>query len=111
MSVSEGLIRPTLLRLFPTLDHERARREIVLGLEGGQWTDHRELFRAVRHNPRGEFGVGPGTFSRTLAKLEDEGLIESREENVGLTAYESRRMYRLTEYGKDELEQMGAENV
>lgn len=111
MSVADSLIRDTVVRLFPTLDYERARREIVLALEGGHWTNHLDLFRAVRHNPRGKFGVGPGTFSRTLAGLEDEGLIETREENVGLTAYESRRMYRLTDYGSSELEQMGAENV
>lgn len=111
MSVSDSLIRDAVVRLFPTLDYERARREIVLALEGGQWTNHRDLFRAIRHNPRGEFGVGPGTFSRTLIKLEDEGLIETRQKNVGLTAYESRRMYRLTEYGSSELKQMGADNV
>lgn len=111
MSVSTSLIRDTIVRLLPTLDKERTRREIVLALEGGQWTNHRNLFRAVRHNPRGEFGVGPATFIRTLIKLEDEGLIESRQENVGLTAHESRKMYRLTDHGGRELEQMGADNV
>lgn len=105
MSVADRMLR------LVGPDHERMRREILLALEDGKWRNVLEVSRAVRHNSRGHVRGGPGTMFRTLGKLEDEGLVEITEENIGLTDYESRKLARLTEYGKDEMEQMGAANV
>lgn len=105
MSVGERLLR------LVGPDQERTRTELLLALADGQWRQPKELMQAIRYNPRGRFHVGPATMLRTLNQLSEEGIVETREQRIGLTNYESRRLVRLTDFGKDGLEQMGAENV
>ncbi|MDN5698071.1 MAG: PadR family transcriptional regulator [Rubrobacter sp.] len=103
------------LRFLPREDQKRVRRELLTALAKGQWVNVQEVTETVRQSlredERDEFRAGPGTLFTALSGLTDEGLVQIKEENVGPNGHETRTMCRLTAYGKDELDQMGAANV
>lgn len=96
--------------LMPEPNQDGMRREILAALEQGGALDSSELAEAVKHNPRGEFVGGLGLMFSVLDELAGQGVVEIA---PGSSAGEdnSPATVRLTHYGRDELEQMGAANV
>jgi DNA-binding PadR family transcriptional regulator len=61
-----------------------------------------EVIRLLRDRFMGVYAPSPGTIYPRLARLEEEGLVTHDEEN-------GRKVYRITEAGRDELRSRGAE--
>src|SRR5580700_10147130 len=61
-----------------------------------------EVIRLLRDRFMGVYAPSPGTIYPRLARLEDEGLVTHEEEN-------GRKVYRITEAGREELRSRGAE--
>lgn len=106
MSVSDKLIR-----LMPEPNQAGMRREILAALVQRGALDSSELAEAVKHNPRGEFVGGFGLMVSVLDELAGQGVVEIAALGYGAGDDNSPAMVRLTHYGRDELEQMGAANV
>jgi DNA-binding PadR family transcriptional regulator len=61
-----------------------------------------EVIRLLRDRFMGVYAPSPGTIYPRLSRLEDEGLVTHDEEN-------GRKVYRITEAGREELRSRGAE--
>jgi DNA-binding PadR family transcriptional regulator len=61
-----------------------------------------EVIRLLRDRFMGVYAPSPGTIYPRLSRLEDEGLVTHDEEN-------GRKVYRITEAGREELRNRGAE--
>ncbi len=61
-----------------------------------------EVIRLLRDRFMGVYAPSPGTIYPRLARLEEEGLVTHDEEN-------GRKVYRITEAGREELRSRGAE--
>src|SRR6266567_8944048 len=61
-----------------------------------------EVIRLLRDRFMGVYAPSPGTIYPRLARLEEEGLVIHDEEN-------GRRVYRITEAGREELRKRGSE--
>ena len=61
-----------------------------------------EVIRLLRNRFMGVYAPSPGTIYPRLSRLEDEGLVTHDEEN-------GRKVYRITEAGREELRSRGAE--
>ena len=61
-----------------------------------------EVIRLLRDRFMGVYAPSPGTIYPRLARLEEEGLVTHDEEN-------GRKVYRITEAGREELRNRGAE--
>jgi DNA-binding PadR family transcriptional regulator len=61
-----------------------------------------EVIRLLRDRFMGVYAPSPGTIYPRLSRLEDEGLVTHDEEN-------GRKVYRITEAGREELHSRGAE--
>src|SRR5215831_11663874 len=61
-----------------------------------------EVIRLLRDRFMGVYAPSPGTIYPRLARLEEEGLVTHDEEN-------GRKVYRITEAGREELRKRGSE--
>ena len=89
-------------------DYEQIRRELLLTLADGRGMNAAELMSTVITNAGGEIPPRPKPVFSVLDRLTEEGLVETK---GGPGNFEHNKLWRITDFGKDELEQMGAANV
>lgn len=75
----------------------------VLGLISRQPVSGYDVRKVFATTPMGHFSSSPGAIYPALARLEREGLIQGEVENVG--TLRPRKVYALTELGRDALKQ------
>jgi DNA-binding PadR family transcriptional regulator len=87
--------------MTPVFRHGRLRL-YLLRLLDEQPRHGYEVIRLLRDRFMGVYAPSPGTIYPRLARLEEEGLVTHDEEN-------GRKVYRITEAGREELRNRGAE--
>lgn len=97
-----------LLRRLPEPDYERIRSALMLALADGQWMDSAGIMYSVSTHIGSEYRPAPRAVFSSLQTLTEEGLVETK---GGPGNFEHNKLWRLTDYGQDELQQMGAANI
>ena len=88
-------------KLDPTLPLTPAVFHILLALAGGECHGYR-IMQEVERLTSGQLNLGPGTLYRSIQRMLLDGLIEETKEAADTgTDDERRRVYRLTQFGRE----------